>query len=618
MPKKEEKFKKKVSFELKDNKAKKGVIQGTLINHSVIDSYGDVFTKESITKIDTSVTKLLLHQHEWSDAVGTLETFLGDDGSLKFTGYFDLSFNDSGQPNNPVAHKLYSLMKQGASYEMSAGGTYIDVNKETFEGKQVFMIKEFDLYEGSIVVKGAVPGASVEYVKTNNKNNGGKEMAKKMDKFKRSRIKKKLKTMKKEDISAVIEDVASSEDVTIEEATNIVDEIIQEVVDEAAAEIIDNEDVTLSDEEAEEQAKEGEEEGNNEADLEKTDESEEEKNTDEEDKIEKKFASMQKSLDSIDKGIRGGVKLNTTNTQLIRMKKKLNDDLKFEKLTRPDVPVLIPELVANEILKDIQDISTFFGEAYIYTGEGSEIKIPVRDETIGDSIKALGEAEGNTGYQEYKTTDLVIGAGVLQSRFTLSDEVREDSNFDVFNELEQVTVEHFEERLASLITNGVVAGKNYIEGFMQTTTNGVVPFQTKTAGVVKWTDLIDLMTSIRPKYRLGAKFFVSPKLHTEMLKWVDGNGRPLLTQFQSPDGVYGYIFYGHEVIVDYYMQDPTTGKFPVLFCDFNKFYAMFIRKNPFETEIDRRVNERMTDYYTRCRLGGRVVRPYTGALLQVK
>ena len=41
-------FNKTIKFELKQDISETGVIEGTLINHSVVDSYGDVFSKASI------------------------------------------------------------------------------------------------------------------------------------------------------------------------------------------------------------------------------------------------------------------------------------------------------------------------------------------------------------------------------------------------------------------------------------------------------------------------------------------------------------------------------------------------------------------------------------------
>ena len=38
-------FKKTIQFELKQDISETGVIEGTLIKHSVVDSYGEVFSK---------------------------------------------------------------------------------------------------------------------------------------------------------------------------------------------------------------------------------------------------------------------------------------------------------------------------------------------------------------------------------------------------------------------------------------------------------------------------------------------------------------------------------------------------------------------------------------------
>ena len=59
-------FNKTIQFELKQDITETGVIEGTLINHSVVDSYGDVFSKASIDTLDKSKQYFLLHMHDWS------------------------------------------------------------------------------------------------------------------------------------------------------------------------------------------------------------------------------------------------------------------------------------------------------------------------------------------------------------------------------------------------------------------------------------------------------------------------------------------------------------------------------------------------------------------------
>ena len=171
-------FNKTIQFELKQDISETGVIEGTLINHSVVDSYGDVFSKASIDSLDKSKQYFLLHMHDWSKELGTMTVGQDDNGNLKFVGKLDLSTFENGTPINAEAHKVYSLMKQGMNYEMSAGGYYKKAEHGDFNTGtgtiRAFIIDEFDLAEGSLVIKGAVPGAGVETIKQNKK--GEKQM----------------------------------------------------------------------------------------------------------------------------------------------------------------------------------------------------------------------------------------------------------------------------------------------------------------------------------------------------------------------------------------------------------------------------------------------------------
>ena len=171
-------FKKTIQFELKQDTSETGVIEGTLINHSVVDSYGDVFSKASIDSLDKSKQYFLLHMHDWSKELGTMTVEQDNNGNLKFVGKLDLSTFENGTPINAEAHKVYSLMKQGMNYEMSAGGYYKKAEHGDFNTGtstiRAFIIEEFDLAEGSLVIKGAVPGAGVETIKQNKK--GEKQM----------------------------------------------------------------------------------------------------------------------------------------------------------------------------------------------------------------------------------------------------------------------------------------------------------------------------------------------------------------------------------------------------------------------------------------------------------
>ena len=177
--KKSKEFNKTIQFELKQDVSENGTIEGTLIKHSVVDSYGDVFSPASIDSLDKSKQYFLLHMHDWKKELGTMTVGQDDNGNLKFVGKLDLSTFENGSPVNAEAHKVYSLMKQGMKYEMSAGGYYKKAEHGDFNNGtstiKAFIIDEFELAEGSLVIKGAVPGAGVETIKQN-KTKGEEKM----------------------------------------------------------------------------------------------------------------------------------------------------------------------------------------------------------------------------------------------------------------------------------------------------------------------------------------------------------------------------------------------------------------------------------------------------------
>ena len=184
-----EQFNKSVKMVLKQDTEEKGIIEGQLVTHSVIDSYGDYFDKTALDKVNKDKTYFLLHMHDWSKEIGTLKVYQDEAGNLKFSAKLDLSTDEKGNALNLDAQKVYSMMKNnGANYEMSVGGFLkqrefgkVQTDKGEVDAR---IIKEFEVVEGSVVLKGAVPGATVQTVKGDNninKNKGDDNMPKNIE-----------------------------------------------------------------------------------------------------------------------------------------------------------------------------------------------------------------------------------------------------------------------------------------------------------------------------------------------------------------------------------------------------------------------------------------------------
>ena len=153
-----------------------------------------------------------------------------------------------------------------------------------------------------------------------------------------------------------------------------------------------------------------------------------------------------------------------------------------------------------------------------------------------------------------------------------------------------------------------------IEGFLTNTDILAGAITTGAANKVTWEDMVKLETGMKLSYRQGSAYYVSPKLYEEMKLWKDANGVPLWNTIR--DGA-TMRFNGYPVYVEEFLDDIATGKYPAVFCDFGKGYTYVMKQN-FEQELDRNPDKRITTFFTRIRIGGKVTRPKAFSVLKVK
>lgn len=556
-----EQFNKSVKMVLKQDTEEKGIIEGQLVTHSVIDSYGDYFDKTALDKVDKDKTYFLLHMHDQSKEIGTLKVYQDEIGNLKFSAKLDLSTDENGNALNLDAQKVYSMMKNnGANYEMSVGGflKQREFGKvQTDKGEvNARIIKEFEVIEGSVVLKGAVPGATVQTVKGNNninKNKGDNNMPKN------------------------IED--------LEKETNQNTENIKKANEDLAAAL--------------------------------------KKNGELEDKINKANEEIENMGKALDEVMKKGVanpeieekKANAAFEKYLRTGNKEIEGLEKAAIGTGQATVLIPTILSHEILKETKETSNFLMKGKFYTGSGDYIKIPVRNEITGAN-QIVKEGQGNTQDGTLGYTHIELRAGYRQVRYPITDELVQDSAFDMVGELKEAISEEFGQTLSELTVKGPynASTEQFIEGFLTNVTVTGAAITTATVKKVTADDLVKLETGMKASYRKGSAYYVSPKLYEEMKLWKDGDGRYLWMNILEGATM---KFNGYPVYVEEFLEDIDTGKYPAVFCDFGKGYAYY-QKNGFEQELNRKVNERITEYYTRIRIGGGVIRPKAFSVLKVK
>ena len=446
-------FKKTIQFELKQDVIEAGTIEGTLINHSVVDSYGDVFSKASIDTLDKSKQYFLLHMHDWSKELGTMTVGQDDNGNLKFIGKLDLSTFENGTPINAEAHTVYSLMKQGMNYEMSAGGYYkkaefADFNTGT-STIRAFIIDEFDLAEGSLVIKGAVPGAGVETIKQNKK---GEE-----------------KMTNEAEVAKV--DATQTEDTATKTNEEVIDEVIgavQTAVEGVATELKAPKEDKPADQPTDAPA----------GDMAKF------RKQIEEDIMNKMNSEIRKNV-KIENNVTKTDEATAAFTKYLR-----GEQADFTKLDRTKTGALIPELKSKEILKEIKDGSVFFGASTVVSGTSNEYKFVVRKDDRANNVEGVTEGAGNKLDGELEFTQISFGAETLQGRFPVTDEALADSGYNLLDEITGATAEDFAEKLGQLITKGTKSSTNAIAGFLNDPST--ISQLTANVGTFKQDDLIRL------------------------------------------------------------------------------------------------------------------------------
>ena len=555
-----EQFNKSVKMVLKQDTEEKGIIEGQLVTHSVIDSYGDYFDKTALDKVDKNKTYFLLHMHDQSKEIGTLKVYQDETGNLKFSAKLDLSTDENGNAINQDAQKVYSMMKSGANYEMSVGGFLkqrefgrVQTDKGEVDAR---IIKEFEVIEGSVVLKGAVPGATVQTVKGDNninKNKGDDNMPKN------------------------IED--------LEKGMNQNTENIKKANEDLAAAL--------------------------------------KKNGELEDKINKANEELENMGKALDEVMKKGVpspeteekKANDAFEKYLRTGNKEIEGLEKAAISTGQATVLIPTILSHEILKETKETSNFLMKGKFYTGSGDYIKIPVRNEITGAN-QIVKEGQGNTQDGTLGYTHIELRAGYRQVRYPITDELVQDSAFDMVGELKEAISEEFGQTLSELTVKGAynASTEQFIEGFLTNTTVTGAAVTTATTKKVTADDLVKLETGMKASYRKESAYYVSPKLYEEMKLWKDGDGRYLWMNILEGATM---KFNGYPVYVEEFLEDIDTGKYPAVFCDFGKGYAYYQKKG-FEQELNRKVNERITEYYTRIRIGGGVIRPKAFSVLKVK
>lgn len=338
-----------------------------------------------------------------------------------------------------------------------------------------------------------------------------------------------------------------------------------------------------------------------------------------------KFDEMENQIkkmgEELDKFMKAG-DVNTNTEDFSRFEKEMNAYLKTGKmseiiqkaaLTTSDGSggALLPEVRSKEIIKEIIETSPVYANARVYTTSTSSLKIRVKKEgTNNAAAQAEGAAAGTASELSYEFLELK--AGKITDKQEVTQEMRDDAEYNVMTEIMQDSGENIAEKVSDLVWNGVGgSGNNEFYGIYKDSTVTGEAFEAE----FNWENLVELPYKLKKKVRASGSYYVSTEALTTMRKFKDANGQPLyvapLTQGEPG------MFNGFPVIEDPYMDEVATGKYPVFFGNMRQFYAILRRKGVY-MEPKRDADKDMWVVYTRLREGGKVRQKSQGKLFKVK
>lgn len=207
----------------------------------------------------------------------------------------------------------------------------------------------------------------------------------------------------------------------------------------------------------------------------------------------------------------------------------VTDEHRAENLTKTDNGALIPQTIANKIIKKVYDISPILEKTTKYNVKG-ELKIPKYKAEADNIVMAYSneftELEAKAG--EFETISLTgYLAGVLS---LISNSLINNSQFDIVS----FVIDQMAYNVSRFIEKELLIGTdNKIEGLKDVSLTTTAAKAT----VIKADELIDLQDSIKDAFQQNAMWIMNSKTRTAIRKLKDNNGRYLLQDdVNSPFG----------------------------------------------------------------------------------
>ena len=238
--------------------------------------------------------------------------------------------------------------------------------------------------------------------------------------------------------------------------------------------------------------------------------------------------------------------------------------------TTQDGSVLIPEQIADEILRKMEETSPVFEQSRKYPSIEGTLKIA--KENTDDQAGFVGENEEIPSialkFGHVTLTQKRVGAAV-----TLTQQLLNDGAVDLLG----YSADLLARRAARAVEKSIFKGEGGEKGFVGIFSDQVTDSQdlnkVKISASVTADELADITGAVNPAYLDGAAFYMSRELFNQIRKIKDGTGDFLL-QARDVNGRIGQTILGFPV----YISDVLTKEDGILFGNIGNAYGVMIKK----------------------------------------
>ena len=237
-------------------------------------------------------------------------------------------------------------------------------------------------------------------------------------------------------------------------------------------------------------------------------------------------------------------------------------------LTKGDNGAVIPQTIADKIIKKVYDICPILEKSSKYNAKGT-LTIPYYDEASpNDSITVAYATEFSalTSHVGTFTSNVTLTGFLAGALVKISRSLINNSQFNIVDKVIDLMAEHIARFIEGELLNGT---QNKVAG-LSTLTNAVTA---QSASAITADEVVKLHDAIKDRYQSDAMFIMSPTTRTALRLLKDEMGRYLLQDDISAP--FGKTLLGKPVYVSDNMPDIATGKAVIYYGDFKGLATKF-------------------------------------------